>query len=200
MQILLVRHGESTGNLNRIFQGQGAFPLTNKGKIQAVLAAKEIKDNFTSICCIYSSDLVRAKESTEIISNILDIKDITYDQRLREHNCGVLEGKVFSEELKEKYLTPGMKDHDLRIPEGESRNEMNKRIRESFEEIVTKTNKKDTVMIITHGGVLGRLLKTILNLVPEDKNFENCKVNLIERKTKTDNWKLLLCNGENYLE
>ena len=117
MRILVVRHGQSTGNLNRIFQGQGPFPLTNKGKIQAVLVAKELKDKFDSINCIYSSDLVRAKESTEIVSNILGITEVIFEKRFREHNCGILEGKVFTEELKEKYLVPGNKDHDLRIPD-----------------------------------------------------------------------------------
>ncbi|MHA1186136.1 MAG: histidine phosphatase family protein [Candidatus Heimdallarchaeota archaeon] len=102
MRILVIRHGQSTGNLNRIFQGQGAFPLTDKGKIQAVLVAKKIKDSFESIDCIYSSDLIRAKESTEIIGNILGRSKVIFDQRLREHDCGVLEGKVFSEELREK--------------------------------------------------------------------------------------------------
>ena len=128
MHILIVRHGQSTGNLNRIFQGQGPFPLTDKGKIQAVLVAKELKDKYESIDCIYSSDLVRAKESTEIIANILGITEVNFVEGFREHNCGILEGKIFTEELMEKYLAPWNKDHDLRIPEGESRNEMNNRI------------------------------------------------------------------------
>ncbi|MHA1245394.1 MAG: histidine phosphatase family protein [Candidatus Heimdallarchaeota archaeon] len=200
MRILVIRHGQSTGNLNRIFQGQGAFPLTDKGKIQAVLVAKKIKDSFESIDCIYSSDLIRAKESTEIIANILGRSKVIFDQRLREHDCGVLEGKVFSEELREKYLEPSNKDPDLRIPEGESSNEMNKRIKVSFEEIVKKTDENSTIMIITHGGVLGRLLKSILKLLPEGKTFSNCQINLIERKSKTDKWKLSLYNGEEYLE
>ena len=199
MRILIIRHGESTGNLNRIMQGQGPFPLTEKGKIQAVLAAKEIKDNFDSICCIYSSDLTRAKESTDIIYKILGITKVTFDQRLREHDCGFLEGKVFTEELKKKYLEPGFTDHDFCIPEGESRNEMTKRIKESFEEIVSKTQENSTIMIITHGGVLGRLLKSILNLLPEENTFANCKINLIERKTKKDDWKLVIYDGKDYL-
>ncbi len=97
MHILIVRHGQSTGNLNRIFQGQGPFPLTDKGKIQAVLVAKELKDKYESIDCIYSSDLVRAKESTEIIANILGITEVNFVEGFREHNCGILEGKIFTE-------------------------------------------------------------------------------------------------------
>ena len=200
MRILVVRHGESTGNLNRIFQGHGPFSLTDKGKIQAVLVAKKIKDSFESINSIYSSDLVRAKETTEIISNILAISKVTYDQRLREHDCGVLEGKVFSEDLMTKYLDPGNKDPNYRIPEGESSNEMNERIKASFEEIVKKTDENRTIMILTHGGVLGRLLKVILKVLPEDKRFENCSINLLERESKKDEWKLTIYNGQKYSE
>jgi broad specificity phosphatase PhoE len=198
MRILIVRHGESTGNLNKIFQGQGSYPLTEKGKIQAVLVAKELKDKYNSIDCIYSSDLVRAKESAEIIANILGITEVTFVKGFREHNCGILQDKVFSDELIEKYLKPSMEEHSLKIPDGESRNEMVARISTAFDQIVSKTKEKSTILIITHGGVLGRLFKEILNLLPPEKNFENCKINLLERKSKNDDWKLVIYNGQEY--
>ncbi|MHA1365415.1 MAG: histidine phosphatase family protein [Candidatus Heimdallarchaeota archaeon] len=47
---------------------------------------------------------------------------------------------------------------------------MNKRIKVTFEEIVKKTDENSTIMIITHGGVLGRLLKSILKFLPEDRS------------------------------
>ena len=197
MRILLIRHGQSTGNLNRILQGQGNYPLTNKGKIQAVLIAKEIKDKFDSIGCIYSSDLLRAKETTEIVSGILGVKDITFDKRLREHDCGFLTGKAFTEELKKKYLDPMRTDNDFRIPEAETLNEMTKRIRDAFEELVNKSKETITILIITHGGTLNHLLKSHLDILPEDhKGFRNCSVNIIERKSEKDEWKLILYDGK----
>jgi 2,3-bisphosphoglycerate-dependent phosphoglycerate mutase len=196
MRILLTRHGQSTGNLLKILQGQGDFPLTVQGKDESIKLGEEIRDKFTPIDNIYSSDLPRAKETTEIISTILGINSVTYDMRLREHDCGFLQGEVFKEEYKIEYLDPLFADHDFRIPEGESINEMKQRVNEVFNEIVTKSKEKESILIVTHGGVLSRLLKQILNLLPEKAVFENCCINIIERKTQNNSWQLTYFNNE----
>lgn len=190
MRILLVRHGQSTGNLQRILQGQGDFPLTAQGKDEANQLGEEIKAKFTPIDRIYSSDLPRAKETTEIISTILGKSNITYDTRLREHDCGFLQGEVFKEEYKTDYLDPLSADHDFRIPEGESINEMKQRIEEVFNETVNNSKEKDSILIITHGGVLSRLLKQILNLLPDNAVFGNCSIFVIERESPNSDWKI----------
>ena len=70
-EIYLARHGESEGNLQEIFTGTIDSSLTKKGRSQAKeLAHKIAEENFTKI---YSSSLMRAKETASIIAEKLDI-------------------------------------------------------------------------------------------------------------------------------
>ena len=56
--ILLLRHGESEANINKIFAGNTDAPLTERGLNQAKITALYLKDK--NISAVYSSDLSRA--------------------------------------------------------------------------------------------------------------------------------------------
>ncbi len=87
---ILVRHGESYSNrLNIVSQDVDKYPLTERGREQARRAAVEIKK--LHIDHIYSSPILRARETAEIISRELDM-EIEFDQRLREMEFGSFNG------------------------------------------------------------------------------------------------------------
>lgn len=81
MRVLFVRHGESTFNVTRRFQTKDV-PLTERGKIQAHLAARCIKDTFPAEAVI-ASDMWRAQQTAEIIESVLDL-EAEYWPELRE--------------------------------------------------------------------------------------------------------------------
>ena len=62
MRFYVIRHGESVGNLNKICLGHTDLGLTDKGREQAVITANALCD--VDFLCIYSSDLVRAVETS----------------------------------------------------------------------------------------------------------------------------------------
>ena len=64
--ILFVRHGQTDCNINGIIQGHLDAPLNQTGIEQAEKTAEELKN--TSIDIIYSSPLIRAKKTAEIIN------------------------------------------------------------------------------------------------------------------------------------
>jgi broad specificity phosphatase PhoE len=98
-EMWLVRHGQTDWNLNGIYQGQSDIPLNETGIQQAHQLASEL--THTRFHRIYSSDLVRARQTAEIIATELGVP-VVVDARLREINQGVWEGKTI-EYVKQTY-------------------------------------------------------------------------------------------------
>jgi len=158
----IVRHGETEWNVKGLFQGQKDSNLTEKGIGQAKLIAKKFKNiNFDAI---FSSDLIRAKKTAEIIA--LEHK-IAVDTReiLRERNFGRLEGRKgdeIKEELKDLFLKfENASDKEKLkfryVPDMESDEELIGRLITFLREIAVVYSGK-TVLIVSHGGMMRTLL------------------------------------------
>lgn len=90
--IYIVRHAESEANAANILGGNS--PLTKKGEEQAIaLYNKLLKVSFSAV---YSSDLVRAKKTADILSHERSLA-VNTTEVLRERNFGVLDGKLIQE-------------------------------------------------------------------------------------------------------
>lgn len=97
--LIVVRHGQSMGNLERRFVGHGDAPLTPLGHRQAELTA-----DFLSrypIERIYSSDLPRAIQTAQPTADRLHLS-IFPDRQLREIYAGAWEGLPY-DTLDERY-------------------------------------------------------------------------------------------------
>jgi len=89
--IYLVRHGETDNNKNHIIQGAKVDAFLNKtGEKQAKEAAKLLKK--VPFAAAFSSDLVRAKQTAEIISLQHNLT-VTTNKAIRERAFGQFEGK-----------------------------------------------------------------------------------------------------------
>ncbi len=93
--ILLIRHGQSEGNILGVFTGHSGYPLTDLGHKQAEMTAEYIRKNY-DVDAVYSSDLPRAFQTAEHIAKAFDLPIVT-DARLREINAGKWENIPFSE-------------------------------------------------------------------------------------------------------
>ncbi len=99
MKLILLRHGESEWNLLNKFTGWTDVDLTENGIKEAKFSGQQIlKQNFT-IDTIYTSLLIRAIHTAEIVSDIINVdkNDIKYDWRLNERHYGSLQGLNKSE-------------------------------------------------------------------------------------------------------
>jgi len=89
--IYLVRHGETDNNKNGIIQGSKVDANLNKtGEKQAKQAAERLKQ--VPFIAAFSSDLVRAKQTAEIIS-LQHKLTVTTNKAIRERSFGHFEGK-----------------------------------------------------------------------------------------------------------
>ena len=163
MKIYLIRHGKDDGNYRG---GWSDRPIIDEGIYQVKKLADylESKQKEYKIEKIISSDLLRARQTTEIINDKLKIK-VEYTERLREMNNGEIAGMLNSE-VEKKY--PGLYYNTLKIderyPGGESPIEFYNRIIKDFEDIVNENKIYNNIMIVTHSGVINIIYRYINNM------------------------------------
>ncbi len=99
--IYLIRHGETVWNSERRIQGHADSPLTLRGldqmRTHAATLAREIAD--PGRFALVASPLGRAWQSAVIVAGGLglDPRTIAFDERLKEHGFGSLEGRTVDE-------------------------------------------------------------------------------------------------------
>jgi len=170
IKLILIRHGESDGNVQGRFSGFKDVELTKKGIWQAERLAYRLKE--VPVDSVYCSDLKRAHHTAEIIFRDRGI-DIITSSNLREINFGIWEGYTF-EEVKSKYgygdefnLWLENVNEKINIPQGESLVDLNNRVMTELGKILKKhkkVNKNETIAIVCHGGTIRVILCNILNL------------------------------------
>ena len=153
----LVRHGQTDWNLEGRYQGQADTPLNQTGLEEASQAAALLAGR--PLCAIYSSDLLRARQTAEIIARVTG-EQVRLDPRLREVYLGEWEGRLFSEirarypaEIQERELHPV----DSRPPGGETLAELWQRVRQVVAEIAAR-HPGEEVVLVSHGLTLAALI------------------------------------------
>ena len=167
MRIILIRHGQSTGNTERRFQGQSKDPrfhLTALGKQQAnKLRIRFIKENI-SPTHIYSSPLKRVKETAEIIAAGTNI-EIQYKDDLQEYDLGILTGMSINA-ASEKYEEGEWQQLQLSefetVEGAETIREKLIRANQVINWVITNHNDKHTVFLVCHGGFLQDVIASML--------------------------------------
>jgi probable phosphoglycerate mutase len=156
-RLILVRHAEAEGNYKREFHGWTDGGITDKGHIQANLAADKLKDY--KIDKIISSTLLRTKQTAGYISKAKKLK-IFEDERLKEINGGLWEGKTWDELPKlwpKEYDTWENKPHLHKMPKGETMKYFYERVLSAVKDIV-KNNLGKNICIVTHGTAIRTLM------------------------------------------
>ena len=161
MKIYLIRHGESTGDIEDRFGGDYDDHLTKKGKAQAGELAKQLQDQKIEI--IFVSPRIRARETAEEIKKVLNVPIEVVEDLRERNNYGVLTG-LTKIEAKEKYpvdFEKISKDKTYHTVSGsESYEDIKKRAITVFNKILLKNNK--IIAIISHGGIISTYVREVL--------------------------------------
>ena len=86
--VLLVRHAQSTGNAERMWQGLIDAPLSELGEAQARAAAAAVG----GVDAIVASSMERAWRTAEIIAETLGVGPVIRIPELRERDLGAWTG------------------------------------------------------------------------------------------------------------
>ena len=151
------------------WQGQQDSPLTTEGVQQAVALGRRLQRSGIEIDAVYSSDLLRAKRSAEMLCSNLGIptSSIRVDELMRERGFGIFEGKTrkevevtFPYELKMYYQS---NDASFKVEGGESRQELITRSIKWLDRI-GEEHEGETVIVMTHGAVVSSLIRELLSI------------------------------------
>lgn len=164
IKLYLARHGETDGNAQQWYQGSTDVPLNGRGRVQAGYLSEFLKNvHFDGF---YSSDLVRARETAEIVAAPHRVPVTTYKE-LQEINFGAWEGHTYNEivanwpgEIEAFYASEGK----MRARGGESFAEVEERATKKVREILADHKDGDTVFIASHGATIRCLLFGLLGL------------------------------------
>lgn len=181
--IVAIRHGETTWNREERMQGWAPTPLTERGREQAGKVAEALVDEY-DINRILSSDLYRAKETTELLLESLDAP-VTFESAWREHDIGAYQG-LPKDEMWERFPEYGLWEVGLEAASkqpdsGESLVDVRERVVERWEKLLTKCEPTQTVLIVAHGGPIRLLLGHVKDINIAEALMEqsqtNCSIN-----------------------
>lgn len=190
--VTFLRHGESVGNQENRFQGQADFPLTDKGRAQARALAEHWQAEGVTFDRCFTSPLLRAKETAEIVSTALKIP-LETDPLWMEMDNGNMAG-LRDDEIdwdEKKFETPY-----TRIGEtGESRLEVFLRAGRGLQSILDR--KPGRYLVVSHGGILNMAMYSILSIAPQAHHngprfwFRNTTFADFAYEPESHNWRLL---------
>lgn len=169
--LIIIRHGQSTWNLENRFTGEVDVDLTLEGEREAkragdILRGYPIDEAHTSV-------LKRAIRTLEIVLREIDnpTMPVFKTAALNERNYGNLQGLNKTEtEVKygEKQVELWRRSYDVAPPGGESLRDTRNRVIPYFKErIEQKLETGTNILVVAHGNSLRALMMYLENITPE---------------------------------
>ncbi len=161
--IYLVRHGQTAWNKEELFRGRTDVPLDETGLRQAELTGEYFRE--VKIDAIYSSPLSRAWQTAESIARVHHLT-VSPLEGITDMSFGSWEGhshQEIRERDRETYCLWREEPHRVRLPGGETLDEVRFRAMAALEEVV-RLNAQKTIVLVSHRVVNKVLLCGILGL------------------------------------
>lgn len=157
-ELILVRHGETVHNVNRITQGWSDSDLSERGREQVLRLAQRLRE--LKPTALYSSPLGRAMSTAQAIADATGLEIVPLDD-LREMNYGRWEGRAFTdirvedEDIYRRWIT----EEDCPCPGGESHADVRNRLQRAFERV-----NSERAVLVAHGTAIRIGATALLNL------------------------------------
>ena len=157
MELILIRHGTTQGNLEKRFVGTLDVPLAPQGEE----LARKVSPTLPAVEHIYRSPLMRCRQTAELLWPGVEM---TVIEELRETDFGPFEGKNH-EELKDDplyqaWIGQGDRLNFAAMPVGETAQQVVERVSAALAELVkdAAAHGYERVGVVSHGGALMGLL------------------------------------------
>ena len=182
--IYLIRHGQTAWNKEEIFRGRTDVPLNAIGMREAELAGEYLKDK--EIHVIYSSPLSRAWQTAQKIAQFHNL-EVQPLNGIIDMSFGRWEGHSLQEIQKndgELYRQWREEPHRVRIPDGESLDEVRIRTMAALEEMI-QLHPEKTLVLVSHRVITKVLICGILGI--DNSHFwqigqDTTAINLIQHR------------------
>ena len=187
--ILLIRHGQSEWNKLNLFTGFKNIELSEQGIEEANKAGQNFKNLDIKFNIVFTSELKRAQETAKIILQNLGQWDFLYNEgkiisniNLNERDYGDLTGlnkKETAEKFGEEQVHKWRRGYSDQPPNGESLEDVVRRVTKYFEEVIKPAIQSDengNILIAAHGNSL-RALLIVMNI------YQPNNINSVELST-----------------
>jgi len=198
-QIILVRHGQTPWNKDKIFRGSKDIPLNDTGREEARLAGEWLKGE--TIHAAYCSPLSRARDTGEAIAGhhglqVLDLPGLTDICYGDWESVPLSEVKVRYAELYRQWETA---PHTVRFPNGETLDEVKERTLKAVAEVVQR-HPGQNILLAAHRAVNKVLIAAFIGL--DNSHFwrigqDTTAINRF--KQVGDTWHIMLINDTCHL-
>lgn len=186
MELIVVRHGESEGNVAKRMQGHLDSPLSERGREQARLLGRWLTAQNIDWDAAYASPLLRARETAVLLGEGRDLPSAVLDPDMKEIHAGKLEGCT-REEMEEAY--PGFLERpitdlgDFAAFGGESYDAVQARVQSVLRKLHARhRDPPHRVLLVAHGGFNFQLVKAV-TCVPVPRvnivRWGNCTASLL---------------------
>ncbi len=182
--VILVRHGETEANVLQVWHGALDAPLTVRGRVQVQAAAAGIaalSERFP-VDAFYVSPLARTRSTAAAIAAAIRLTPQVEDG-LREFDLGQWEGRTFQDLRENEQLwVRWERDPGFAPPDGESPRSFNQRAVATVQALAQR-HPGQTVLIVTHGGVISHVLATLVGNGPQDWELwdpHNCAISILQ--------------------
>jgi 2,3-bisphosphoglycerate-dependent phosphoglycerate mutase len=172
--LVLVRHGESEWNLKNLFTGWKDVDLTQKGIAEARTAGRKLKAQGLSFDVAFTSVLIRAKRSLDLILEEMGQTRIPVfrDKALNERDYGDLSG-LNKDDARAKWGAEQVhiwrRSYDVAPPGGESLKDTTARVLPYYiQEILPAVLRGNRVLVAAHGNSLRALVMVLERLSTDD--------------------------------
>ena len=163
-RIFLIRHGETEWNASGRLQGNSNVQLSMVGLHQARLLAMHAP--FHTVDAIYSSDLIRAKATADVLAARFNLK-VQQVPELREASFGDWEGqsiKTLAEESPDDFEKFFTAPELCKPPHGETFAACQTRVVNAVRKVIAENEDKNRVIIVSHGAAIRLLLCAALGM------------------------------------
>ena len=163
MELFVIRHGQSLGDIEHRAEGNWDAPLTELGIEQATRLADFFTKREIRFDRIISSPLQRANKTATIVAESQQI-ELAVDERIAERNIGVWAGMPKGELFKKYPANPDKPfgfDFDEGVPGGESNMQLFARAYAVYSELHTATDYQ-RLALVSHGGFIDAFMTTLL--------------------------------------
>ncbi len=172
MQLILVRHGETSWNVEEVFRGRAQIDLDEAGLRQAELVAGYLRQ--MQIEAVYSSPLARALHTAEAIA-VKHRLVVNSSEALNDLDFGDWEGKsiaVVREAYPEQYMLWTAHPEKARLPGGETLGDATRRAMTAVHQAIT--DHQGSVVMVSHRVVIKTLTLALMGL--DESSFWNVRV------------------------
>ena len=178
-RLCIIRHGETDWNVEKRIQGHTDIPLNDTGRAQAqAMAGTAAQQRFDAI---YSSDLMRARETAAVLAQ-REAHEVKLLAQLRERHYGIFQGLTAAQGAElypaayARYLA---RDPDDRLETGESLSGFAARVVAGIDWLV-RHHGGQRLAVVCHSGVLDVVYRRATGRPldrPRDFTIPNCAFN-----------------------